>query len=395
MKQGWTYKKLGEVTTTINGLWTGKKPPFINVAVIRNTNFTKDCKLDMTNVAYLDVEQKQYNSRKLLPGDIIIEKSGGSDKQPVGRPVLFDISEGEYSFSNFTSTLRINNADEIIPQFLHCALYSAYLRGETFKLQSKTTGIHNLDFKGYNRLPIPIPSLSEQQSVVAELDKINELISLKKTQLSDIDKLAQNVFYEMFGHPLTNEKEWKTKKYGECFTIGAGGTPSKSNPLYWDNGNIPWIGSNMCQNCIITETDGKYITSEGLKNSSAKMLDPGTVLVALVGATIGKVALLRTCTSTNQNIAFIKVNENKLFCPEFVYYHLMNQYDEFMLIGNGDFKMANQAFIKSLTIMMPPISLQQEFAKRLKMIEQQKLLINSAVENLETLLASRMQYWFG
>ena len=66
MRENWTYKKLGEVTTTINGLWTGKKPPFINVAVVRNTNFTKDCKLDMTNIAYLDVDQKQYGKAKCL-----------------------------------------------------------------------------------------------------------------------------------------------------------------------------------------------------------------------------------------------------------------------------------------------------------------------------------------
>lgn len=129
MKEGWEYKKLGELASSINGLWTGKKPPFINVAVVRNTNFTKDCKLDMTNIAYLDVELKQYTTRKLQPGDIIIEKSGGSDKQPVGRPVLFDISEGEYSFSNFTSTLRINDLNVLIPKFLHYALYDAYLRG--------------------------------------------------------------------------------------------------------------------------------------------------------------------------------------------------------------------------------------------------------------------------
>ena len=102
MRKGWTYRKLGDVCDVINGLWTGKKEPFINVAVIRNTNFTKDCKLKLDDVAYLDVETKQFSSRKLKPGDIIIEKSGGSEKQPVGRAVLFDISDGDYSFSNFT-----------------------------------------------------------------------------------------------------------------------------------------------------------------------------------------------------------------------------------------------------------------------------------------------------
>ena len=249
-------------------------------------------------------------------------------------------------------------------------------------------------YKLLKEIELPTPSLSEQQSIVSELDKINELISLKKAQLSDLDALAQSIFYDMFGDPIENEKGWEVKKYGDCFTIGAGGTPSKSQKEYWENGNIPWIGSNMCQNCIIKETDGRFITEEGLNHSSAKLLDVDTVLVALVGATIGKVALLKTKTSTNQNVAFIKVNESNDFISEYVYFHLMNQYSEFLLIGNGDFKMANQAFIKSLSIMIPPLSLQQEFAKRIELIEQQKAQISSTIKDLETLLASRMQYWF-
>lgn len=103
MRKGWEYKKLGEVCDVINGLWIGKKEPFINVAVIRNTNFSKDCQLNLDKVAFIDVEVKQFASKKLKFGDIIIEKSGGSEKQPVGRPILFNISDGNYSFSNFTS----------------------------------------------------------------------------------------------------------------------------------------------------------------------------------------------------------------------------------------------------------------------------------------------------
>ena len=127
--------ELGQLVTTINGLWTGKKPPFLTVAVIRNTNFSKDCRLRMDDVAMIEVEAKQFATRKLQVGDIIIEKSGGSDKQPVGRPVLFDIPDGDYSFSNFTSTLRVNNQNEILPAYLHKFLYNFYLSGKTAEMQ--------------------------------------------------------------------------------------------------------------------------------------------------------------------------------------------------------------------------------------------------------------------
>ena len=85
-----------------NGLWKGKKPPFRKVTVIRNTNFTDSGKIDYSNVAVLDVEEKQFEMRSLRLGDIIIERSGGGPKQPVGRVVFFDNKNGDYSFSNFT-----------------------------------------------------------------------------------------------------------------------------------------------------------------------------------------------------------------------------------------------------------------------------------------------------
>ena len=75
------------------------------------------------------------------------------------------------------------------------------------------------DIKGFS---FRCPPLSEQQSIVAELDKINELISLKKTQLSDLDALAQSIFYDMFGDPIENEKGWEVKKLGEISTVKTG-----------------------------------------------------------------------------------------------------------------------------------------------------------------------------
>ena len=138
MKEGWTYKKLGEVCDTINGLWKGKKPPFVNIGVIRNANFTKDFTLRFDNVEYLDVEERQYVKRKLQKGDLIIEKSGGSEKQPVGRAVLFDKEDGDFSFSNFTSVLRIKDKNELLSEFLFIYLLYVYRRGDTLKMQKAT-----------------------------------------------------------------------------------------------------------------------------------------------------------------------------------------------------------------------------------------------------------------
>lgn len=109
MKAGWQVAPLGELTQFINGLWKGEEPPFVHVGVIRNTNFTKDGALDDSDIAYLDVEAKKFAKRRLQFGDLILEKSGGGPKQPVGRVVFFDKTEGDFSFSNFTAAIRISD----------------------------------------------------------------------------------------------------------------------------------------------------------------------------------------------------------------------------------------------------------------------------------------------
>jgi type I restriction enzyme S subunit len=123
----WEIKTLGEVCSFHNGLWKGKKPPYETVGVIRNTNFTKDGNLDDSDIAILEVEVKQFSKRQLEYGDIILEKSGGGPKQPVGRVIVFDKRDGKYSFSNFTSVIRINDDSQLDFVYLHRFLYFLYI----------------------------------------------------------------------------------------------------------------------------------------------------------------------------------------------------------------------------------------------------------------------------
>ncbi|WP_338649102.1 restriction endonuclease subunit S [Pseudomonas sp. ML2-2023-3] len=171
MRAGWQKKTLIEACHFSNGLWKGEKEPFVNVGVIRNTNFTKDGALDDSDIAYLDVEAKKFEKRRLQFGDIILEKSGGGPKQPVGRVVLFDKQEGLFSFSNFTSALRIKDPQELDFRFLHKLLYWTYLCGITEKMQSHSTGIRNLDGNAYKAIEISFPALAEQRRIAAILDE--------------------------------------------------------------------------------------------------------------------------------------------------------------------------------------------------------------------------------
>ena len=372
MREGWEYKKLGDICNVINGLWTGKKEPFINVAVIRNTNFSKDCQLNLENVAYIDVEAKQFASRKLLCGDIIIEKSGGSEKQPVGRPILFNISEGDYSFSNFTSTLRIKEDAKVESSFLHKCLYASYLKGETLKLQSKTTGLHNLNMKGYLRLNIPLPPKSTQLAIVSELDKINELIRLKKEQLKDFDNLAQSLFYEMFGDPVENEKGWEVKKLGEVYKMKSGDSLSTKS---FEEGDIPVYGGNGIS---------------GYHNQYNK--DGSYIIIGRVGVYCGNVRIVKGrfwLTDNAFELLYDNSSQNEVFVCSLLTHLNLRQYANAAaqpVISNNT--------LKHVSIPLPPLPLQHLFAHRIDQIEHQKAEVQKAITDLETLLASRMQYWF-
>lgn len=393
MKQGWEIKKLGEVCNVINGLWVGKKEPFINIAVIRNTNFSKDCQLQLDNVAFIDVEVKQFSTRKLLQGDIIIEKSGGSDKQPVGRVVLFNIIDGNYSFSNFTSVLRIKSTVPLIPNFLHKCLYEYYIKGETIKLQSKTTGLRNLNMHAYLRLNIPVPPLSEQERIVAELDLLSDVIAKKREQLKQLDTLAQYIFYDMFGDPITNEKGWKTKKLGDVFQTTSGGTPAKGHNEYYDNGTIPWLRSGEINKMYIYDTE-LYITELGLHNSSAKWFPTNTVVIAMYGATVGQVGILCKEMTTNQAVCGIFPNDE--FIPIYIYHFLLSKKNEYIEIAAGGAQPnISQNIVRNTLISCPPLSLQQQFASKIESIEKQKELIKQSLSEVQQLFDSRMDYYFG
>ena len=158
----------------------------------------------------------------------------------------------------------------------------------------------------------------------------------------------------------------------------------KVEEKYWENGTIPWLGSTACKDTFVNEPT-KYITEEGLKNSAAKLFREKTVLVALVGATIGKTGFLSFPSTTNQNIAGIyPLNQNQLI-PEYLFFMLQCLYNKFITLGSGSFKMANLSFVKKLEIIVPDIKKQQKFAdlvQKVEKIKEKQIELKTEIDNL-------------
>jgi type I restriction enzyme S subunit len=173
----WKSNTLADLCDFSSGLWKGKQPPYRRVAVIRNTNFNADGTLNDSDIAYLDVEVRQFAKRALRFGDTVLEKSGGGPKQPVGRVIQFDKAEGEYSFSNFTACVRSKSPEVLSPDYLHRYLYWLYASGLTERIQSHSTGIRNLNLTAYKALTVSYPPIHEQKRIVSVLDEAFEGIT--------------------------------------------------------------------------------------------------------------------------------------------------------------------------------------------------------------------------
>ncbi|WP_257880279.1 restriction endonuclease subunit S, partial [Prevotella denticola] len=184
LPKGWYNITLANMCNTTNGLWKGKKPPFVKVGVIRNANFTKYFTLDYSKIEYIDVEQRAFEKKHLLHGDLIVEKSGGSDKNPVGRAIFFDGEDGLFSFSNFTMCLRCKDQTTLMSKYLFYLLLCIYSRGDMVAMQTQTTGLHNLLVEKFMAMTFPLPPFAEQKRIV---QKIEELFSL----LDCIEKALQ------------------------------------------------------------------------------------------------------------------------------------------------------------------------------------------------------------
>lgn len=258
-----------------------------------------------------------------------------------------------------------------------------------------------------SQLKIPLPPLNIQQQIVEECQnvenqilQITQQIQTQKTLINAVLAKCKIVNAEFQNNEnlqnldlpdLPEPKNfglisWKNVKLGNIADVQSGGTPSRTNKEFW-NGNINWLKSEVCQNCYVYENQvTEKITELGLAKSAAKMFKKNSVLVALVGATIGKVGFLTFDSTTNQNIASLYPLDLKELNSKFLYFAMFGLYPQFK--ARGDFSMANLTFIRNLQIPLPPIEAQEKIVQAINNIEQN---INNLQTNLENLKLQQNQ----
>ena len=201
----------------LSGEWGIDDETGDGIPVLRTTNFTNEGVVNYNDVVTRIITKKNIEEKYLRKGDIIIEKSGGSDKFPVGRVIYFDGEENTYLFNNFTGLLRVKNQDVWYSKYVFYSLFSNYKRGGTRAFENKTTGLHNLKIDDYvSQYEMGEITRDEQVSICEKLDKLFSVIKLRKQELQLLDDLIKARFVELFGNPIKNEKYWDTFRLGDC-----------------------------------------------------------------------------------------------------------------------------------------------------------------------------------
>lgn len=251
--------------------------------------------------------------------------------------------------------------------------------------------IPHIYFKDYGKCLIPIPTIEEQGKIASELDKITEMISKYDEQLKELDKLSQSIFYEMFGDPVENEKGWEVKKLGAIANATIGLTYKPENVV--DNGVIVLRSGNIQNSTLVF----KDVLRVDANIPSHKYVKDGDILMCTRNGSlrhVGKVAIIKNLNEQMTYGAFMTVIRSDMNSYLYGYFNTPAFRDSLI---HGKTTTINQITVKMLneiSLPVPPLPLQQSFARKIEAIEAMKSKVKEAKKEAETLLAARMQYWF-
>lgn len=380
MKQGWEYKKLGEVCH----ITMGQSPDGKSINDNEGVEFHqgKTCFGEHT----LGVSNLFSNAPvKLAEAHSVLL----CVRAPVGYP---NITDRKICIGRGLCALYAK--EDIDNKFL---FYSLLGKQSHFEKNATGSTFKAISSKVVSNTEIPIPPKSTQLAIVSELDKINELIRLKKEQLKDYDNLAQNIFYEMFGDPVENEKGWEVKKIGDLAIVKTGPFGSMLHKEDYITDGIPLVNPVHMKDFKIVPDKEFTISKEKACDLENYMLQNNDVVFARRGD-IGRCAIVSKtehgflCGTGSLFVRFTEDIESVFIMyivrSESFSKHLVSKAKGATMLN------INSNTIADLEILLPPLPLQHLFAQRIEQIEHQKSEVTKAITNLETLLASRMQHWF-
>ena len=337
--------------------------PIVTVEHLGDTNFTHQ------NLPFVsEADTKRLSKYILIEGDIVFSRVGSID-----RNVYVDKNHEGWMFSGRCIRVRADK-NKVNPRYL-----SYYFKQNSFKKMMMNLAVGatmpSLNTKIMNSIELDLLPRGNQDKIANILSAIDDKIQINNQINQELEAMAKTLYNYWFvqfdfpdqnGNPYKSSggkmvynpelkreipEGWGVEKIEDIAKTGSGGTPKSTNVSYYSNGEIPWINSGELEQTVITSTSN-FITEEGLNNSSAKLFPSGTILVAMYGATAGKVSFLTFEASTNQAICAIMLKDIRMR------YYLKNViedlYQYLVKLSTGSARdNLSQDMIKNIKVVIP------------------------------------------
>ena len=398
--------KLLEITgKAISGEWGQDDDTGTGIPVLRTTNFTNEGFVNYKNVVTRSISKKNIAEKYLRHGDIIIEKSGGSDKQPVGRVIFFEGEENKYLFNNFTGLLRVQNPEEWLPKYVFYALYAYYRNGGTRAFENRTTGLHNLQVDNYVK-SVDIPKLSyrKQQHICETLDHVRDAVAYRERQLTKLDELVKARFVEMFGDLVENPKQFPCVLLGSIMTVMPQNGLYKPQSAYvQDKFGTPILRIDGFYNGKVTDFNNlKRLCCTDFEKERYLLVENDIVInrvnsIEYLGK-CARISGLQEDTVFESNMMRFHLDDSKVnstyittvLCSQYIYRQILTRAKKAVNQAS-----INQGDVQSLNVVVPPLSLQNQFADFVAEVDKSKVEVQKALDQTQLLFDSLMQQYFG
>ena len=368
----WDEVKISDILTTLE---SGKRPQGgvgeyqDGIPSLGGEHIALDGTIHLKNMKFVPTEFFNEAKQGILQDfDILICKDGAL----TGKTSLFKKDLFPYEKGMINEHVFILRTSEIQTQkFLFNLLFSNTGQ-EILKLNVTGTAQGGLNRENLSNIKIPLPPIDIQEKIVDEIEVLEEKERKAKEEVEGLKKSIPQLIESLKNNGL--------ERLENLAIIGSGGTPSMKVQEYWENGNIPWLKSEVCKEGFVTEAKD-FITDLGLKNSNAKYFEKNSTLIALVGATKGKTAFLKFRATTNQNIAGITSLNKEKILNEYIFYVLKGMYSE-IIKDLAQYDMLNLTMIKNIKIPLPTLSEQQKIVSEIEKIEEEINQLEKAIAEI-------------
>ena len=326
------------------------------VQVLRTANFNEDGSFDYFNPAWRCISEKKVMSKTMRRGDIVLEKSGGTPKRPVGIMAYYD-SDDLALCSNFNHILRLNPA-KVSPRYAFHQLRWLKEKGAFEPYTRKTTGLQNLQMKKFAGLKLKVPPDAYQRKVISILDFIVASRIKHHREISNLHTLVKSRFIEMFGDLRANPMDWPVVGFDTFAVID-----TKMTKDFERFADYPHIGIDSIESGSGALTGYRTVKEDAVK-SGKYPFTPKHIIYSKIRPALNKVALPNfegVCSAD----AYPILPDTKI-CNRVFLAHVMRSpfFLEYVLPLSGRAQMpkVNKDALKGFECPMPPLELQQEFA---------------------------------